>query len=85
MRVIIGLFCIMMVLSFGFTQAADYYKNSNLKSSTVLTGRYDKNQLLAAGSAGHAGSQKQACTCGETKFECKKDQTCDCVSIACED
>ena len=84
MRVIISSFCIMMALSFGFTQAADYHKESNVKNSTVLTDRYDQNQLLAKGSDGLAGNPKQICTCGGTKFECKKDQRCDCVSNVCE-
>ena len=84
MRLIISSFCMMMVLSSGFSLAADSHKESNVKGSSVLTDRHDKNQLLAAGSAGHAGSPKQACICGETKFECENDQKCDCVSNACE-
>jgi hypothetical protein len=74
----------MMALSFCFVQASDYYKESNEKTSTVLNDRYDNTQLLAKGSDGHAGNPKQACTCGETKFECKNDQKCDCVNNACE-
>jgi len=61
-----------------------FYSESNVKNSTVLTDRYDQNQLLAKGSDGLAGNPKQICTCGGTKFECKKDQRCDCVSNVCE-
>lgn len=72
MRVIMSSFCIMMALSFGFARAAESHKENNVKSSAVLSGKYDENKLLASGSGGHVDKSKQTCTCGETQLECSK-------------